>query len=118
MKLGSMIIDTIELSSCEDDVVMAKLLLPVISTLAKNKQRRGRIEIHSLEDDPWPTERPDEWGAGHYVEVRWKDEIQKGIVICLLHMQRSVGVFLMPLNSYVFIHQDDITAYGPRAAEV
>lgn len=80
--------------------------------LYEAKTRSCRIEINSIEDQPWPRERPEGWGVGCWVDV----EGNRGIVFDFYPVAdwcrwvTASGVtFVCKLNH--------ITGYGPRMGE-
>lgn len=74
-----------------------------------------RIEIHSLDDPPWPTERPERWGVGHLCEVqRSPENVYRGI--CVVDDSDEYATVLVPSEASVWeFPLDQITGYGPRA---
>lgn len=108
MKLGEFEIDD-RYDKAEDIGLFVLNRIPVGVTEA-------RVEIHTLEDPPWPTKRPPGWGVGWWCEYkghRW---------LCI-----RVYTFISTSDSVRLIRWDDgvqrfhypmisaITAFGPRA---
>lgn len=61
MKLGEFEIDDQD-DKAEDIGLFVLNRIPVGVT-------KVRVEIHSLDNPPWPTERPEGWGVGWWCEV-------------------------------------------------
>lgn len=89
-----------------------------IGWLVRNKIPAGedllRVEIHSLDPEPWPTERPEGWGVGCWCQVeicrpqdtvvatvmvfdlsrtllRWLDTQTGETGVCAIHSVKSFG---------------------------
>lgn len=74
-----------------------------------------RVEIHSVDDPPWPTERPDGWGVGWWCEAqRLPEKSFRGI--CVVDDSDGWATVVVPEEASVWeLPVDQITAYGPRA---
>ena len=71
------------------------------------------VEIHSLDDPSWTTERPEKWGVGCWCRFGRGC----GLVIGFTQWGRDVNyTVLQPGNGVVFeVCLNAITAFGPRA---
>lgn len=80
----------------------------------------ARVEIHSLCDPPWPTERPEGWGVGcwcEYEQRKCDGRKLRGIVALTEH--DPYYDVIVPSELFTdCIHVDQITGYGPRAEVV
>ena len=79
-----------------------------------------RVEIHSIDDEPWPTERPKDGGVGCWCRISsgqdggctWLSGDNRQPQVCVLILTAghwSVGASVQGLL------RDLVTAYSPRA---
>lgn len=94
----------------------------VSSHMIKAGAMRARVEIHSIDPEPWPTERPEGWGPGWWFEanVLQHGGTVKRRMILLSLAPRDDGKFYYRgfdpvLACEIWVLETEITAYGPRA---
>jgi hypothetical protein len=114
MKLGEM-----EFNGSDDDYDKVEELLFVALTDSPERDR-VRVEIHTLDPEPWPTERPKDWGVGCWCRISsgqygictWLSGDNQTPQVCLVILTAghwSVGASVQGLL------RDFVTSYGPRA---
>lgn len=77
-----------------------------------------RVELHSIDDPPWPTERPEGWGAGCWCEFRDRHGVLRQ-VIALKLFSDAFGVLCKAITvengEWWTVPIKGITSFGPRA---
>lgn len=109
MKLGEM-----EFNGREGDFI------DLGSILGQYRGSKVRVEIHSLDDPPWPTERPEGWGPGCWCRI---SSGQYGICTWLSGDDREPQVSVVILTdgqwskgaSVQGLLRDLVMSYGSRA---
>ena len=68
-----------------------------------------RITVERIDDPPWPTERPEGWGAGCWLRAL-------NAVYLLVSDEDSIWIDVLDVsNKFInVIHVDQILSFGPR----
>ena len=75
-----------------------------------------RVEIHSLNPEPWPTERPEGWGPGCWCEFHDHGVPRKAIALkTFSDKSGEVCKAITEDGNWWTVPIKGITAFGPRA---
>lgn len=81
------------------------------SILGQYRGSKVRVEVHSIEPEPWPTERPEGWGYGWWflagdlplIAIGGKEDLD-----CVIGLNPITGTKYRVCG-------DEFVAFGPRA---
>lgn len=107
-------------------VYWEKFLYEVIEFIGETAEQHGnkpvRVEVHSLDPEPWPTERPPEWGVGCWCRIEeWRpfgSTIRSVVVIHIFSSGTEITIIKwvdIETGEIGSTRFDMIQRFGPRA---